>query len=112
MQDEILQRLDALAAKLGVAGEGLWEILVLQAKISGIVDLIWVPILALLAFGAIRLMKWAEDQASDWDGVMVLSCVVIFASTIALPFLFTAGIKELLNPEYYALNKILTILGK
>ena len=111
MQDEILQRLDALAAQLGVAGEYLWEVLVYQAKLSGVTNLILTPFMVMAAYVGWRLAKFGTED-DDFFMLMPLGGIVCIIGVVMAPILLTTGIKELLNPEYYALQKILMTLGK
>lgn len=109
MNDEILKRIDALAAKLGVAGAELWRILVKQAKVDAISDVAWAIVSIAIIFGVIKLEYWAvrrnEKEEDDWIiGITIISVIVgvtfLIVGIASLMDLPTA----LFNPEYRALE--------
>ena len=57
MSDEILKRVDALAAKLGVVSEKLWGVLVKQAYVDGAIDVIIGMGMGLAAW---LMYRWSE----------------------------------------------------
>jgi hypothetical protein len=120
VHDEILKRLDALAAKLGVTGNHVWTILVKQARVEAAKDLIF----ALIAVGALagcikgfRLL-WKRSRALKNDastglnddgegfGAICLALIGTFALMVAVHYSM-ATVTELINPEYFALQQII-----
>jgi hypothetical protein len=114
----LLQRLDALAAKLNVTAEYLWSVLLRQAKIEVVQD----SINALLGLSAVcvslcfakRLWKWWQsEEYHEYDdegkaifgnlGCLVLLIIGVTAFLISLNQLYA----PVFNPSYWALQQIL-----
>ena len=118
-KEEVLKRLDGLAAKLGVASQHLWEILVRQAIATGIAD----AVLALL-FGVgvvvgyklfvkqLLAFKATENYTDEGPYIfgMIGSGLLGVVSLIASPICLYSAILELVNPQYYALHETLQAL--
>lgn len=64
MNQETWERIDAIAARLGVAGEHLWAVLVRQQYITAIVDTCY---LLVLGFAFYRLAKFVAPRWEEWD---------------------------------------------
>lgn len=112
MTDEILKRLDALASKLGITVAYLWGVLVKQARVEAIQDVgivaIWV-VLTGLSFWAARWI-YKDETEKDCGGLIVfLGCVCLGSLALTLYFVF-AAITEVMNPEYWALKQVVTIM--
>jgi len=122
MDQKTLEALQALAAKLGTTAEYLWTVLVRQARLSLIADLILIGCLtvALAAiFRQMRLLRarFTEMMQRNQDPMieyfaafglwlLIVACVGIGLSLI--PDLMT----KIFNPEYWALQQILeTVKG-
>ena len=106
---EILTRLDAIASQIGVKIEILWPILVKQAYVKGVEQIIDGFLCALAAFFLARLLtKWKSPKEDygfasadiglfktfGWVAVVILS---FFSLNV------TGGVSHLLNPDYYAI---------
>lgn len=115
---EILSRLDALAAKLNVTGTHLWELLIKQATINGIQDIIGIVITFVMFLASICLFKFlmkkhevAKDKIHYDSGyliganVILFLCILIFLVTLSLNG--SSCINSFFNPEYTALYEIL-----
>lgn len=112
---ELLKRLDAIGEKLGVAANHLWAVLVRQGVAVGIEDcligLVWLGLwIAALAISAkIRAYGRKEDDGDfifgGYTALAIGQLLLIGAGT----YLFS-GIVELYNPEFYALQQILSTL--
>ena len=113
--------IEAIANKLGTTAEHLWGVLVRQAPISGVVDLVLCVIIATVAVWFVALVKrkttppvatdedrypraeWREEAAFlAWGvalitGVFALACVISSAQEITAAFA---------NPEYWALKQL------
>lgn len=129
--NEILKRIDVLAAKLGVTAEIIWSILVKQAAIEA-----WrTGIGAVVVIGAAcALLPWvyreiarstAEHKKTEcgggfcfdftghWRGgfagfmATTVACVVMLALLIAVVVDLASLPTLILNPEYWALQQIL-----
>lgn len=114
---ELLPLLEGLAASLGTTVEHLWGILLKQAPIGAVTDLIQYGLIA----GAI--VFWAkttrtiaskvekrdmDDEHYIWIGVGWLA--IIFFVLVAF-FSFPMTVAKIVNPEYWATMEILDRLN-
>ena len=112
IQQELLQRLDAIAAKLGVTVEYLWRILVKQAQVEAVYSGLY--IIAGLATAWVSVKGWRfvfkqlhseKSDASDlWLGILPTALALFF---------FANGLKiftQLLNPEFWAFQRLLEMI--
>ena len=123
MDQNTLQALTALAAKLGTTAEYLWGVLLRQAPITGATDLLvmvaWVT--AVVIWARIVRRKTAkpapttEDRypSAAWDdevgvGLAWASVAAIAAITsLIIGSNLSTTVAALVNPEYWALRQIL-----
>lgn len=116
MTDEILKRIDALAAKLGVASDHLWRVLTQQARIEAIEDLAWAALFFALSGASIWAIRWVIARRDDDNipgelGVVSVIAALVFFVVACNCIAGTPGM--FLNPEYWALKQILeTVKGK
>lgn len=117
MNEEILKRLDALAAKLGTTSTYLWSVMVKQAIVTGYVDLGVAIIFVLVGAAAglmlglfIRFAKSDKYKYDEWPlGCSILAGVVLLLCIgIAIGFSYSAAL-ELANPQGWALQTILGV---
>lgn len=103
------QILDALAARFSVPAAHLWDILIRQAYVNFVIALVAFLITA-PAFGY-ATRRWLKadgyEEGERWGGVTLLTGVLFTGAVLAV--LSTVG--GAVNPEYYALNAVLTALG-
>jgi len=111
LSEELLARLDLLAAKLNTTGEHLWEVLTRQGYIVGAYGLFTLVAGLLMVVAACycwnKAYKLDKDNDYDWAGGLgflgvlsgILAIVGIVNGLVQTRFLF--------NPEYYALTKVL-----
>lgn len=115
MQQELFTRLDAIAAKLGVAAESMWEVLVQQAVLNAWMKLgALVALWSVLAIGLRFVSKLSDENAREFDtfSPRVVGYIVCGIYGVAGPFagLFALGpgiITGFFNPEYAALRELL-----
>jgi len=107
MQEELLKRLDALAAKLGVAAEHLWDVLVRQGQIEGMrgVVLAVVGFVVMLIAGRKAARAFRENRDDATMGWVILCFLSGGAALVG-----QADAWYLLNPEYFALRQLLELL--
>jgi hypothetical protein len=117
MNEKIFEALAVLAGKLGTTAEYLWGVMVRQAQVSGIMNLIAAVFLlvGLVVLIRVTVKNWKGwwDQAGEdeYQGALVF-CAIIAHMIIIIPLwvCFDAAIYRLINPEYFALAKILSAL--
>lgn len=109
MDDKTLKALEILASKLGTTSEFLWAVLVKQAVLSSSIQLAVAAVLFIIGIAAgVWLSKTnpKENQGNPAAfGLCLLSAFIIFV------FVFPHHIATLINPEYWALNRIFEVLG-
>src|SRR5690242_12771003 len=112
MNEDILKRLDLIAAKLGVTVQYLWGVLVRQARVEALSDTIGIILWAASAFAAfhyaVALGRKAESDGSDGLGfasiiLAVIGVVFVISFVVCVSEIFT----PLMNPEFFALEQIL-----
>jgi len=114
--EQSLVLLEKLAVKLGTTADMLWKVLVKQAFIDGVLVLSFILVVFLadiiLLCNAAKLIKRIEDSRNGdgWKSVAFIGCVVLAALTIFAFILCFMVPTNFLNPEYWALDKILSSL--
>ena len=114
MTNEIAKALEALAQKLGTTSEYLWNVLMKQAPLSAIMDFVQYIIVVFACYFWIKNLKvfTAKILSNDWEEehwiwIIVISLMLgIFV--IAIFFSFPNTIYAIINPEYWALNLLLS----
>jgi hypothetical protein len=105
LQDAIFTRLDAIAAKLGVAAGHIWPVLVRQATVDGVRDLITAGVLGVGAFYLAKLARYLNNK-EDWldDFAIIMSAIsALILAGVSIIYL-CSSVGELINPEYYAFS--------
>ena len=137
--DKAMELVEQLATKLGVAAEYLWAVLVKQQYVDGIADIILVvfgiAVMIVLIIGAPKLTaKYLNEYTQLRDDRLknrgysfssieedhckeMYEIIPYLAFTIGLcVFIFTlcfvvSGVKQVINPEYYALKEVLDTIS-
>lgn len=124
MNEQTAVLIDRLAEKLGTTAELLWSVLVRQAPISGVIDLVT---FSLLVFAAVTAFRFAKRKTTvpknkrgeyrgpaEFEDIGATIAWIMFG--VVLLFVFMAAyelshdiIAAFINPEYWALMKILKI---
>lgn len=110
MQNNIDQYLAPFAAKFGVAVEHLYAVLVKQMAVYGVAYIIGGLIgMALCGWLCVFGYKKSSqaDSYDDWEILGGLLCFVAGVGFIGMIFLALNGMMHVLNPEYFALEKIM-----
>ncbi len=93
-----------LSQKLGVGAEHVYETIVRQVIISAYTGFIYSFFLLSFSIGSLFCLKWAikedETEIGGISGIIALGTLFLFA------FITAENIKELANPEYYAMKEI------
>lgn len=118
MNEKMVDALNILAEKLGVTAEYLWGVLIRQAQVEVITDLIWYAITAVLIVAALRyLPRWLKAlQDADYGDeprFVVPSAALILATlmfALGTVLGFSDTITKVRNPEYWALKEVMKVL--
>jgi len=111
--ENLTQLLENLANKLGTTTEYLWGIMIKQAYISGVTSLVWLVIALIGTFfwfqGLNYVRKNWKELYDDESVVWWVMCLVVGIIIISLIFIENDSnfVTALLNPEYWALEKVL-----
>ena len=112
MNENTIQFLNALSIKLGTTSEYLWAVLIKQAPIDG-----WITLMVMVAwliggfflskffFGKIKNDKWDEEIGYCLFGFSLIVYAIVI---LIIGFCLSDTISSIINPEYWALNKILS----
>ncbi|WP_226568182.1 hypothetical protein [Bacillus stratosphericus] len=126
--DKAMAYIDKLAAKLGVAAEHVYGVLVNQMYVFGIVNVVvgvasLVMLAALVRLNYLIIAKggrpsWGEAASfyyklrdTGGGGLFMVIIVVTIAALITGMVTVPIGIMKMLNPEYYAIKEILDTIG-
>lgn len=113
----IMPVIEGIAQKLGVAAEHLWGVLVRQSITQGICDIVLSLFFGLIVYGTIKfafICNKKEQEADGFDAEFLFGAfkwVLVVVGIIAFfitPFLLIDGIKEVINPEYYAFMNLVS----
>ncbi len=124
MEKHTQELLKQLAEKLGTTVNNIWNILLYQAKIDAYTTLFQFALIALFGFFMLRLNKKfaqiiPEDKRSNtyyekYDVYLTIPMFVSFLLFFGTSFVAFFNIPEVINcffnPEYWALQKILTAI--
>lgn len=125
LQNKVINILDILSAKLGVASGHLWEIMIKQSYISAISDIIFAILTIISVVLFVKFMNYCcEEIDTDGQGeesrrinnewminvFMLWGILNLFIMIGAIIKIFDIATK-LINPEYWALQEILSKLS-
>lgn len=114
-KQDLLKRLDVLAAKLGTTAAYLWSVLVRQAISDGIssaVGALVAVIGGVLAYKLTGIALRAFREDTDYFPGLFFSWVAVAVSIVACACFLTDAIQHFYNPAYYALHEVLESVGK
>lgn len=120
MNEQTAKLVEQLAQKLGTTTEYLWSVLLRQAPISALTDLIY---FVLVCIGGVFILKAHKNFSKenerrdskyyDNDALAPIMIVVVVIWTVLfLAAFFSIGniVNGFFNPEYWALDEILSSL--
>lgn len=114
-EETITKYIDQLAQSLNVASEHVYEALIKQAMVSGIMYIVWASVmfgLVAICYKAI-VNAWRradEDSWYDTGDATIFSIPTAFGLAVALIWGLCAtefALTALLNPEYWAIKEVL-----
>lgn len=112
--NQVMQRLDALAAKLGVTAQYIYGVYVQQAHVEAIRDVLiaslFLPGGVGLVYLAYRLFKWGAAQQKydvDWPFAVgfFAGLLGVFLGALSCCFGYSA-LGAWLNPQFWALDAL------
>jgi len=121
MNEQTVKLLEDLANKLGTTSEYLWEVLLKQAHIGMVKNIITIIICVLVLVLAKRVYKWLmvkDEEGRDkfhWNNdshgkgitVAIFGGILSLTSVILIPVNLYGLFVRIYNPEFKALNYIL-----
>lgn len=109
----MMDLIEKLSAQLGQTAEATWQILLTQAKIAAVTNFIAGGIFILLAITSIVLgctiqRTWERDD-NDKAGVAIGILFTLAFLGFSLAFILPA-ITAIINPQFWALHKLLEMI--
>lgn len=109
MDDKTAMLLQKLADKLGTTTEYLWGVMVRQAPVAGITDIIQYTILGVCVYAFVR---WLRSDKRDFTegGSFVVALFIgtpLVIIVIVAFFAISNTITAFANPEYWALQRVI-----
>jgi len=116
MNDNEVRLIEQLAAKLGTTADHVWAVLVRQAPIEAFTDLFYVGLIAASFFAVRAFWRIAYKKGSSYDGeIWIIPGVIAWGAWAIFSVIVLIVCAELptlfLNPEYWALNRVLATVG-
>ena len=113
MNEQYAKLLEQLALKLGTTSNYLWNVLVSQGKIDAIYSSIIIVVTMLYIGILFTTRKKLKDRINDDEvynfAMVIISAVGIIFIIWSLVSLSTV-VKGFFNPEYYALEKLISLI--
>ncbi len=112
MTDEILKRIDALAAKLGVTVNHLWAVLVKEARIEALESIGWGLMWFTFSLYLTLFCKAAWKRDDRNLDVPIAVGAIALVCFLAACYEVSGTVGMILNPEYWALKEVMKAVGK
>ena len=112
LSNEVLAKIDALAAKIGITVEQIWPWMIRQQY----VEAIYYSVLAILGIivSSIILITtikyWEKIFANDCEVGCVVGNVLFIGFTFVLVIMAIVAIPNIFNPEYWALKDLIRMI--
>lgn len=106
---KVSEYIDAIAAKLGVAAEHVYDVLLRQQVVDGVTTLVsYAVALPLIALSIRFLYKKSDKYDLNIFGILAIVMSVVFGLFLICGFVDCSdAVKKLANPEYYAIKEII-----
>lgn len=116
--DKVESALQAMSAKMGIASEQLWLVLIKQAYVSALINgIIVVAILTGILIWYKYTLFWSRKMKNDgwdkegWTGILIISVIGGVMGFIGITVNTINAIQNYINPEYFALKEILKVIN-
>lgn len=118
MNETTAKLLEQLSAKLGTTSEYLWSVLLKQAPIDATITLVQTIMVIIAGIAIFKFhvhLSNDDNELSHYEsealaGLMFVLAIVWIIFAIACFFCMEDIVNGYFNPEYWALNKILSAL--
>ena len=113
---QVIAVIDALAAKLGVAAEYVYPLMIRQAYVEGVISLLRIVLVCVYLYGLYRAIKWLKEDGWNADLEFVYMLSLVFAGIAAIAFVafvpscIKIAVTAFANPEWYAIQQILKLV--
>lgn len=112
MEDKIINVINVLSEKLGVATNYIYPLLIKQARIDAITGIFYnllSIIMLVVAFIMFKsLIKFENERNAETNSAIGATAILLaIIGIIVLIFNFQSTLNALFNPEWYAINNIL-----
>lgn len=109
MNEQTTKLIEELALKLGTTTEYLWSVLIHQAFISSIIDCVLYTMYFVFMYYMYKGYKYMlkEEKDEEYIQLVLFLSAVSIVFTIVFILTISSTITGFLNPEYWALEKIL-----
>lgn len=104
MNQELLDRIDALALKLGTTTEYLWPSLVGAVRVNGIIAITVVTIFLIISGFLVRLALKSESEEP-----IVFSTVICVILSIVSVIVWSCSMANILYPEARAFKDLMRV---
>jgi hypothetical protein len=122
VNQEILKRLDALSIQLGTTSKYIWGVLVHQGVLEGVMFLVLASLMIPLIIITVVIGKreWKREvQRTEARGYnnpdstfAIVPIVIVGILCILLFCFFYTGFLNTVNPQYFALQRVLEAVGR
>lgn len=111
LRKRAMEMLEQLAAALGTTVVRLWEVLVAQAQVEGVLAVVGALLSLGLVGAALYVVKWGLKNPDDDGWVLIPTTPMLIAGCICFWLNLKVAVTAWLNPEYWALQEILKLTG-
>lgn len=113
IDDKAVELLEQLAIKMGTTADQIWEILIQQASVAGIFDILmslfFVSISMILGYISLWFSREIKDDADAVFPMLGFATVTLLVCVVSLAFAYGAA-TAFLNPDYWALKQVIGLM--
>lgn len=119
--EDFIPLLETLARNLGVASSKIWEWSMLKVYTQVITDVLFLVITVVFIFGLTRYHKYmkennlfteSKDVTNGWEVALLIFNIAAGVAIIACMFILLELPSLIINPEWHAMQNILTEIIK
>ena len=108
----LIAEIDKMAVKLGVASEKLMPIIMHQVQTGAVINIIVAGILivSLFCFCYYAKTRWDIVEDNEIEGIVGMAGIILSAITLFSVIAGINSLNKLINPTYYALERIINLI--